>query len=349
MISDDGGFVPTQCRLGSRRQRPSSPAGRVRALRGENSGEREYAATSRRLQSVRLALRGTGNQFPGRPGESAPVYREALQKLFAWFDSVGGINGRQYLTGISDPTLGGDFDGSLRSPAVDEWSLGYLVQMTSGAVRLDYVARDWKHFYAARVDTTTGQREDSFGNTVDVVRVVNDDSGTERTYRALQLQGSWQRGSLSAGGGYTLSSLRGNDDEDDGLNSAAPRNLPLALWYPEFLGYARRRPIGFLSQDERHRANVWLTWRNEFGRGALHVSLLQRFNSGTPYSAVGSIDPAGRSTPFDGVPANPGYALNRPATAPLFTSANAVRFGPMTCGVRIWTLDASLAVAFGHS
>ncbi|MEO8215993.1 MAG: TonB-dependent receptor [Acidobacteriota bacterium] len=246
--------------------------------------------------------------------------REAMERLFAWFDSVGGVEGRDFLTGITNPDSSGDFNGSLRSPAVDEWSVGYLVQGTSGTVRLDYVARDWKHFYAARVDTTTGQRQDSLGNTLDVAQFVNDDDGTVRTYHALQLQGSWQRGSLSAGGGYSLSSLRGNDEGEDGVDSAAPRNKPLALWYPELLGYAQRRPIGYLRQDQRHRARVWLTWGGTVGRGSLHIALLQRFDSGTPYSAVADIDPTGRSGPFDGVPQNPGYALNLPTVAPYFFS-----------------------------
>jgi hypothetical protein len=223
---------------------------------------------------------------------------------------------------------------------VDEWSLGYLIQVASGAVRLDYVARDWKHFYAARVDTTTPQGKDSLGNTLDVAQFVNDDAGTVRTYRALQLQGSWQRGSLSAGGGYTLSSLRGNDEGEDGVSSAAPRNLPLALWYPEFLGYAQRRPIGYLRQDQRHRARVWLTWG---GESSLHVSLLQRFDSGTPYSAVADIDPTGRSAPFDGVPQNPGYALNLPAIAPYFFSKRgAFRTDD------VWSTDLALGYELAH-
>src|SRR5439155_13227531 len=98
--------------------------------------------------------------------------------------------------------------------------------------------------------------------------------------------------------------LRGNDEGEEGVSQAAPRNQPRALWYPEFLGFAQRRPIGYLKQDQRHRARVWLTWERPVGANSLHLSLLQRFDSGTPYAEVGDVDPTGRSAPFEGVPQN---------------------------------------------
>ena len=68
----------------------------------------------------------------------------------------------------------------------------------------------------------------------------------------------------------------------------APRNLPLSLWYPELLGYPQRRPFGYLRQDERHRLRAWL--QRDFG--PLAVMLVQRFDSGSPYSAVAPINVA---------------------------------------------------------
>lgn len=262
---------------------------------------------------------------------------EALRRLFEWFDAVGGLNNRQFLTVVTGPESAGDFDGSLRSPAVDEWSLGYLFPLPSGAVRADLVARDWNNFYALRIDKTTGQRVNAFGNVIDVARIINDDEGSVRSYRALQVQGRWHRGPLTAGGGYTLSTLRGNDDGEDGVGSHAPRNLPLALWYPEYFGYQQRRAIGYLSQDQRHRARGWLTWRGNAKRNLFSFSLLQTFDSGKAYSAVAEIDATGRAAPFPGMPENPGYALNQaPATPYFFSKRGGFRTGD------VWSTDLSL-------
>jgi hypothetical protein len=184
------------------------------------------------------------------------------------------------------------------------------MQLQRGFLRADYVARDWHHFYAARVDTTTGQTIGPVGNKLDVSWIINDDSGTVRTYRAIQLQGSWRYRQVTAGGGYTWSTLRGNDDEDEGTMNG-PRNLPLRLWYPEFLGYPQRRPIGYLAQDQRHRARLWVGYEAALPRGSVSTMLLQRFDSGRPYSAVANIDPTGGNGVYEGLPENPGYRLNQ--------------------------------------
>jgi hypothetical protein len=265
-----------------------------------------------------------GWKYLGPPinvGESLLSTPEALARLFAWFDSVGGAQNRQYLSFFTDPISTTAFPQSLKSPAVDERTFGYAMQFNAGYVRADYVVRDWRHFYAGRVDTTTGQNIDPAGNKVDVAWVINDDDGTKRSYRAVQLQGSWRRGRASMGGGYTLSKLRGNDDEEEGTLNA-PRNLPLQLWYPEFQGYPQRRPIGYLRQDQRHRARLWIAYEAPLVRGSLSTFLLQSFDSGHPYSAVSDIDPTGLTpgTEYEGIPANPGYILNHIKTGPYYFS-----------------------------
>jgi outer membrane receptor protein involved in Fe transport len=238
---------------------------------------------------------------------SAP---DALLRLFAWFDSVGGIQDRQYLSSINDPVTTSVFHGSLQSPSVTERSLGYAIQLGKGHIRADYIARDWHHFYASRVDETTGQTIDAAGNKVDVAWIINDDSETVRNYRAVQLQTSWPYRKGNIGGAYTWSKLRGNDDEEETTGIGAPRNFPLQLWYPELLGYPQRRPFGYLQQDQRHRARLWMTVE----AGPLSASVLQWFASGQPYSAVANIDPRG-------VLPNPGYALTQGSTGPYFFSA----------------------------
>ena len=270
------------------------------------------------------------------PADQLLPTRQALQRLFEWFDSVGGVDNRDLLTLITSPASSGDFDGSLRSPAVDEWSMGYVLDISSGAVRVDLVARDWRSFYALQVDSTTGRRTDAFGNTVDVARTVNDDDGTVRTYRAAQIQFRWQRRHVRLGGGYTLSSLRGNDEGEEAVSAGAPRNLPLALWYPEFFAYPRRRPVGYLAQDQRHRVRAWVMWDGAVRRQLFNVALLQTFGSGTPYSAVGDIDATGRNAPFAGLPPNPGYTLSHATpTAYFFSDRGALRTDD------VWSTDLS--------
>jgi hypothetical protein len=247
---------------------------------------------------------------PGASPDQLLSAPDALRQLFAWFDANGGTANRQYLSLINDPLITSIFHGSLQSPSVVERSLGYAIQLGRGHIRADYIAREWHHFYASRVDKTTGQQIDSAGHKVDVAWIVNDNSETVRNDRAVQVQASWPYAKGSIGGAYTLSKLRGNDDEEEGNASGAPRNFPLQLWYPELLGYPQRRPVGYLQQDQRHRARVWMTYE----AGPLSASVLQWFASGQPYSAVANIDPK------SALP-NPGYALNQLSTGPYYFSA----------------------------
>lgn len=251
---------------------------------------------------------------------------DSLARLFAWFDSIGGTQNRQYLRSYTDPISGLLFPHSLQSPAVDERTIGYIAQFPSGYWRADYVMRDWHHFYAERLDTTTGQTTNAFGEKTDVAWVINDDRQTRRSYRGLQLQADCRIGRTAVGGGYTLSALRGNDsgEEESTGSSLGVGNLPSTLWYPEFLGYPQRTPIGYLRQDERHRARLWFSYEAlPVGRGSISAYVLQSFDSGHPYSAVADIDPTGRTpgTAYAGMHVNPGYVLNQTTIAPYFFSA----------------------------
>jgi len=257
--------------------------------------------------------RGPEINRSGIPQDQLLSAHEALAQLFAWFDSVGGVDNREFLVLLSIPGLSTVIPRSLSSPTVDEATLGYAFRIGRGGhLRADVIARDWGGFYAARLDTTTGQRQDSDGKPNDVTWIVNDDSETSRTYRAVQFQGTWQARSLRIGGGYTWSKLRGNVDGDGGPGGGEPaNNRPLNLWYPELLAYPQRRPVGYLTGDQRHRTRVWLSYDIPLPRNYLNLSLLQSYDSGHAYSTAGLIDGSGTITPYPGSPANPGYALTR--------------------------------------
>ena len=310
LISNDGAFSPRlsatfDVRNDGRHQLHAS-YGRYTAKILEGGGSPQQVGT---FDQYGWRYGGSTINGPGAPADQLLSAPEALSRLFTWFDSVGGLQNRENLQFITNPDASTVFHGSLKSPSVDERSFGYAMQLPAGYVRVDAIARDWHNFYAVRVDKTTGQQTNALGNMLDLAWILNDDSDTVRQYRAIQLQASWRFRKASIGGGYAWSKLRGNDDEEDGVGGVAPRNCPLQWCYPELLGYPQRRPYGYLTQDARHRARVWIAY--EVGR--LTASVLQWFDSGHPYSAVATIDPKS-------VLPNPGYALNLVSTGPYFFS-----------------------------
>lgn len=237
---------------------------------------------------------------------------KVLEMVWAWFDSVGGTNNRDIMDSASVPGFSTRFEGSISSPAADEITFGYGTQIgRTGFVRADLVHREWTNFYAARLTDTSKRTTDPFGNLSDFTITVNNDEFTEREYQAIQLQGGWRPGRFTLGGSYTYSELEGNDDTESGP-SATVRSTPGQIFYPEYLDYPQRRPVGRLSEDTNHRARVWASYDIPFPLGELSLAVLQSFDSGSPYSAAGSIDASGRAAgnAFAGRPTNPGYVLN---------------------------------------
>jgi hypothetical protein len=232
---------------------------------------------------------------------------EALEQLFSWFDSVGGTSNTSFLNSSSIPGFSARFPHSLKSPSVDEFTVGYGTQIGSNAyAKVDLVARDWDNFYVTRLDLSTGKTTDPFGNVGDVAFTENDTGQVERKYRGVQFQGQWRPGRLLVGATYTWSRLTGNDEPETGPN-ATISNTPLDIYYPEYLNYEQRKPFGYLVGDQRHRARLWVSYELPTRFGNLDASLLQSFDSGSPYSAFQNIDASGRNTPFPGQPTNPGY------------------------------------------
>jgi len=316
VVSDDDAFSPRLGAVfdwtGNGRIRLSASYGRYvsKILDGRDVAASAQASGS--FSQLSWRYRGPEINPPGTPIERLLSAPEALSRLFAWFDSVGGINNRQFLFFSTYAGYSARFPHSLTSPSVDEITLGFATRIRqSGHLKIDLIARDWHDFYAARLDTTTGQLVDPLGNVNDVAWIVNDDRETERSYRAVQLQSGWRSGRWNLGGGYTWSKLRGNDEGEEQTQGYPPKNLPLTQWYPEYLGYTQRRPIGYLNQDQRHRARVWVACDLPTRIGAFNASLLQLYDSARAYSAVGEIDATGISTPFPGRAVNPGYSFSQ--------------------------------------
>ena len=238
----------------------------------------------------------TGDQIGGA-GSGLSSF-EVLEELFNWFFSVGGYDNTDNLIFASIPGENTRFDGSLASPSVDEITLGFGGQIGSrGFLRVDLIDREWEDFYSQETrpnDTTivAGQELD--------VRTFTNNNVVEKTYQAVQLQGSYRLlDRLNLGANYTWSEAEGNEiGETTGSGPGA--STPLS--YREYKAFAQNNPIGFLPNDQTHKARLWISYDLPMGfLGNLNTSLLQRFDSGIPYSALGTVHVASFVD-------NPGYA-----------------------------------------
>jgi outer membrane receptor for ferrienterochelin and colicin len=242
---------------------------------------------------------------------------DALAILFNWFDnncsSPGkcGVNATNF-SSSTYPGYGSRFKDSLKSPAADELNLSYGAQIgRNGFARIDGIHREWHNFYAAQDNTPALRLTPPNNVAADLQFTVNDDEFTKRKYDAIELQGGWQKGRFNTGGNYTWSRLWGND-VSEGAGTATIRNTPGQIYYPEFLSYDRRRPMGLLNQDRTHRAKAWAGYEIPTIAGTFNLSALESFDSGYHYEAIGQVDATGRNANFKyaGTPTNPGYVLN---------------------------------------
>jgi len=232
---------------------------------------------------------------------------EALKIVFAWFDSIGGTANTKFLssnipgftTQVRDPIV---------SPDVDEMIVGYGQQIGHTAfAKVDLISRDWHNFYGRAINKNTGQVTAPNGTVNDLGILINTNS-IERTYRAAQMQFGWHPQRWSVGGGYTYSKLRGNDTSEADGTATSPL-LPYKLYYPEFLDYKQRQPVGYLLGDETHRGRVWAAYDIPTHFGNFNLSAIQTADSGRPYSAIGTIDATGTNANFKyaGAPVKPSY------------------------------------------
>jgi hypothetical protein len=110
-------------------------------------------------------------------------------------------------------------------------------------VRVDLVHRDFRDFYSTRLDLTTGDVTTPNG-TFNLRLYENENDLLERTYDALQTSFSYRLAkSISLGGNYTLSRLRGNFV---GENAASGPLTSSVSEYPEYKQMSWWSPKGEL-------------------------------------------------------------------------------------------------------
>jgi hypothetical protein len=255
--------------------------------------------------------------------------REALAQLQSWFNSVGGINAGDFVLFGGTAGISSQIRNRLSSPYASEYTFGVSTQIGQRAfVRADYQHREWDNFYGSVQTLDTGKVLDPLaGVLVDVVLTENVPDFT-REYDAVLLQAAYRlTNRLNIGGNYTWSELQGNvEGETAGAGPTAPNSIQVQ---PELLAYANRNPIGFLLQDQRHKARAWVSYDQPTPLGNLNFSVLQRFDSGTPYSAIGLIDVHQRAA-CPQCPANPGYESASTNNAYYFGERGAFRWDDLT-------------------
>jgi hypothetical protein len=258
----------------------------------------------------------------------------AIRTVFDWFNQNGGT-GRPTRGAPSVPGLTSVIAGTLGSPGVFEYTGGVARKLGArGDVRADIVYRNYDNFYSNRVDLTTGRVTNSIGQVFDLA-IVDNANDVSRTYRALKVQLSLRpTTTLTVGANYTLSKTSGDFDGETfpggGQASATSES------YPEYTQASWNRPMGDLSIDQRHRVRAWSTIRVPLGSRAndLSLSVLEFADSGTPYGALGVIDPRAFVQ-------NPGYVNPPAAVSYYFTARDAFRTAATT--------HTDLAVLYTHT
>ena len=212
---------------------------------------------------------------------------DAMRQVWAWYDSVGGY-ANATLRGQNIPGFSTRILGHLKSPSVDEYSIGASSSFNRAVFRADYIHRDWKDFYGSFRNTTVGVVQNEIGQRADLTLVTNTND-FERRYDALQLQGAYRLFErFNLGANYTLSWLEGNVvGETAGSGPTAPATPDD---FPEYTNFAQNNPVGYLGADQRHKARAWASYDMPTFLGNFNFSVLERFDSGTPYSYAATID-----------------------------------------------------------
>ncbi len=226
---------------------------------------------------------------------------QAAQQVFDGFNAMGGVGNLTY-----PHFLGGSLAGAtivfenLATPVSDEITVGFTKRLGSrGLVRVDYVHREYKDFYAEKLDATTGTTTITFevepgveiSGEFDRSFVINDSDILTRDYDGVHTQFQYTLDRWRFAGNYTWSHLRGNFAGEAYYQNAGPAMNRSVFQYPEYRREEWSYPTGDLAGDSRHKLRAWMIWDAVSSRRHnLSLSLLQSFRSGSPYGAGADIN-----------------------------------------------------------
>jgi outer membrane receptor protein involved in Fe transport len=261
------------------------------------------------------------NQDPSAPTLTSS--RDAMGIIFNWFESAGDISGAPLLDNPIIPGVSVIVPPGLGSPNADEYSVGLIKRLgNKGLFRGDLIFRRFDDFYAIRRDLSTGQNTTPELGTFDVGEVVNENDLLEREYMGLHTQFSYQlTDKFTLAGNYTWSEAKGNFD---GENRDIGPTTADETEYPEYKAFENHNPKGKLAIDSTHKFRLWAiydVWESDSHN--LSASILQSFNTGTPYGALGSVESEAYVT-------NPGYANPPSEVNYWFTARDAFRTDDVT-------------------
>ncbi|HEX9161475.1 MAG TPA: TonB-dependent receptor [Thermoanaerobaculia bacterium] len=270
-----------------------------------------------------------------------------LDAVYSWFcgtadcvngaGGVGGVKNTDFLLGGGTAGISPAIRSKLKSPGVNEFTVGAGTQLgTNGFLRLDYQNRKWNNFYTFVATKATGTVFDPLagGTGADVdLKLITNSNDFVRKYNAFLLQGGYRLfNHLDLGGNYTYSKLRGNITGENAGGGPFVSTGP--SYFPEFRNFPNSNPIGFLGADQRNKVRAWASVDLPTFLGTFNLSALERFDSGTPYGAIGTIPivkgalcaTCPTNNPAQGGPGYTAFNINQFATASyFFTGRDAFR------------------------
>lgn len=184
-------------------------------------------------------------------------------------------------------------DANTKAPYNDEYSLGLKHQFKDGSfIRFAYTQRKGGHFFndfAAVGDEVVIPMKFSAGSSRVYTWTYRTDDRLSRDYKNFELEWTSRlSGIWTFGGNYTYAILKGNGEGSEGSNPAVSGDVIgdfEAIHVAAGRDFSYYAPYGYLTGDQRHRANLWLSFadKNKAG-GSLYGSLMFNYRGGTAYS-----------------------------------------------------------------
>ena len=309
-------------------------AGLARYVMPVTSGIADLGSGAGRNASFQYVYRGPAiNADLNTPNPVSAA--DALTQIFAWFNANGGTS-RPLRQNPSYPGVSRKLADDLKTPSTMEYTIGLGGMIgNKGSYRVDAIYRDFDNMFTDQIVPGVTVA-DPAGRRFDLTTVVNTNE-LDRKYKAVQAQIQYRFSEqVSLGGNYTLSNSYGNFNAENTASGPVQDDF---LSFVEYKQPAWNTPTGDLSIDQRHKFRVWANYEKKFTRaGRLSLGLLERVNSGQPYSAAGSVD----SRPYV---TNPGY-LAPPSNVTYYYGGGRGIFKTDTVSATDASLNYSLRAGF---